>query len=432
MNEKGKEKAIVKNVLDYLRKRDFVEQVTSEDLRSVLDSPASLYLGIDPTASCLHIGHLVGIVLLMHFQRFGHRPVVLIGGATGLIGDPSGKDKERPLLAREEVEDNVIRLTSLIRGFLDTDDKDVAPIFVNNHDWYSSMNVITYLRDLGKQFRMGPMLGKDSVRTRLSSEEGMSYTEFSYQLLQGYDFFYLKEKFGVLLQIGGTDQYGNITAGTEYIRKVEGDAAYGLTFPLLTRSDGKKFGKTEKGAIWLSREYCSPFELYQYLYRIPDSDVIKMMKLLTFLPIEEIHEIEREMQKSSYEANSAQKLFAGEVTELVHGKEGLAEAIEATQVMTPGKMQIDEENLDRIVDNMPHKDASYERVIGRNYVDILVETGLVQSKSDARRLIQNQGAYLNGEKVLDPLFRLEEEHVLKGGFIILSAGKKNALLLRLT
>lgn len=417
------------NVLDFLEKRGFVDQITHAELKDALKKPLYLYYGIDPTADSLHLGNLVGLVQLMHFARFGHRPVILLGGATGLIGDPSGKDKERPLLTPEQVQNNVLKIKKIIDRFLPSDDPSVAPIFVNNMDWYEKMNVIEYLRVVGKQFRVGAMMGKESVRARLNSDEGMSYTEFSYQLLQGYDFYYLFKEHKVMLQIGGSDQYGNITAGTDVVRRMGEGPVFGYTYPLLTRSDGKKFGKSEKGAIWIDREHLSPYEFYQYLVRTPDADVTLFMRALTLMESEEIDALEKSMSSSSYEVNSAQKKFAEEVTRLVHGEEGLQEALKTTAAATPGKLSFDEENLGQVKDSMPSVELAKGDVLGQNYIDVAVASGLLKSKGEARRLLQNGGAYINGEKVSSVDTLIESSHVLKDEFVVLSAGKKKSLLI---
>ena len=421
----------MKNVIKFLEDREFIDQKTSNELEKITAAPISLYLGIDPTAGSLHLGHLVGLIALMHFQRFGHKPILLVGGATALIGDPSGKDKERPLLTEDLVRDNVSSLKKVLEKFLDFTHPTAAPIIVNNYDWFTEMNAVEFLRDIGKQFRIGQMMGKESVRARLQSEEGMSFTEFSYQLLQGYDFYHLFKEHKAQLQIGGSDQYGNITAGIEYIRRVEGKPAYGVTFPLLTRSDGKKFGKSEKGAIWLTEELCSPFEFYQYLYRTPDSDIIRMMKMLTLMETEEIRKIERDMKSDSYQPNSAQKRFAEEVTTLVHGREGLKKALKTTEVVSPGGRELNVDDLEQIAKNMPNIELGKADVLGLSYVDLAVKSSLLASKGEARRLIKNNGAYLNGEKVVDPALIIDEKDILKGSFIIMSSGKKKTLLIKI-
>lgn len=417
----------MKTVFDWFSERGFVEQYTGEEIKEVLKKGTSFYFGIDPTAKSPHLGNWVGIIASMKLQQYGHRPIILVGGATGLIGDPSGKDLERPLLSFEEIQSNVDSLTNVMKKFLDFNHPTAAPIIVNNYDWFSKMNMIEFLRDVGKQFRLGPMLAKESVKNRVNSEEGMSFTEFSYQILQGYDFYYLAEKYGVTIQIGGSDQYGNITAGIDLTRRLSKKSVYGLTFPLLVRSDGKKFGKSEKGAIWLKSDLCSPFEMYQYLVRVPDKDVIRMLQMLTLLDMEEIEKIAKKID----EPNFAQKRLAEEVTRLVHGEDGLQEALHATKALAPGKMDFQEEELSAASENMPNVEMSASDVLGKTYVDVVSKSGLIFSKGEIRRLIQNQGAYLNGKKITDPSFVITKDFLLKGDLCVISAGKKKSMLVRL-
>jgi tyrosyl-tRNA synthetase len=416
------------NVFDWFRERGFVEQSTSDDLENILKKPLPFYFGIDPTAPSPHLGNWVGIVASMKLQKFGHRPVILVGGATGLIGDPSGKDLERPLLSPEEIQKNVDSLTNVLKKFLDFNDPKTKPLIVNNYDWFSKMNMIEFLRDVGKQFRLGPMLAKESVKNRVNSEEGMSFTEFSYQILQGYDFYYLSEKHGVMLQIGGSDQYGNITAGIDLTRRLSKKTVYGLTFPLLVRSDGKKFGKSEKGAIWLKEELCSPFEMYQYLVRVPDKDVKRMLQMLTLLEMSEINSIEAQIEKNP---NFAQKRLAEEVTLLVHGERGLKDALQATEALAPGKMNFCEESLSAAAENMPNIELNSSDVLSQAYIEVVVKSGLIASKSEVRRLIQNGGAYLNGKKITDPNFVITKDFLLQENLCVVSAGKKKSMLIRL-
>lgn len=416
-----------KTVFDWFFERGFIEQSTSDDLKGMLENPLPFYFGIDPTAPSPHLGNWVGIVASMKLQKFGHRPIILVGGATGLIGDPSGKDLERPLLSAEEIQKNVDSLTKVLEKFLDFKHPTAAPLIVNNYDWFSKMNMIEFLRDVGKQFRLGPMLAKESVKNRVASEEGMSFTEFSYQILQGYDFYYLSEKYGVKLQIGGSDQYGNITAGIDLTRRLSKKTVYGLTFPLLVRSDGKKFGKSEKGAIWLKEELCSPFEMYQYLVRVADKDVKRMLEMLTLLDMDEIHSIEKEIDK---QPNFAQKRLAEEVVRLVHGEKGLKDALGATEALAPGKMNFFEEGLSALQKNMPNIELNCLDVLHQTYIDVVVKSGLIPSKSEVRRLIQNQGAYLNGKKISDPNFVITKDFLLQENLCVVSAGKKKSILIR--
>lgn len=305
---------------------------------------------------------------------------------------------------------------------------------MNNNDWLGPVKLIDFLRDTGKYFRMSVMLAKESVKSRLQSEEGMSFTEFSYQALQGYDFCFLNRKYGVSLQVGGSDQWGNITAGIELNRKMQGKNLYGLTWPLLTRSDGKKFGKSEQGAIWLSSEKLSPYHFYQYLFRVPDADVIHLLKVLTFLPLSEIKKIEQEMEEKNYVPNSAQKKLAEEVTRFIHGEEGLTAALKVTKEMTPGEISanaLSANVLKELAKDMPHVCLQRNEVIGVKFIELASKIGLVTSKAEATRLIKNGGAYLNHDRIADPAFFIGEMHLIDGIYLLLSSGKKKRILVEI-
>lgn len=415
------------NVIDALKERGFIDQMTSEELRSAAEKPLKVYVGFDPTADSLHLGNLLGIVALTWFQKFGHTPYVLLGGATGRIGDPSGKSSERPLLDEKALAQHVKSLELFFHRLFSHGQK---PVVLNNEAWLGSFSLIDFLRDVGKHFRIGAMLGKESVRARLQSEEGMSFTEFSYQLLQAYDFYFLSQREGVSLQMGGSDQWGNITAGIELNRRLGGKPLYGLTFPLLTRKDGQKFGKSEEGAIWLSAEKLPPYHFYQHLFRIPDADVILLLRRLTFLELEEIEEIERAMRTSHYAPNTAQRRLADEVTRFVHGEEGLQIAHKVTEGIAPGaEAQLSGALLRQLAADMPHATLSSQEVIGQKFVDVAARIGLVSSKSEAARLIQNGGAYFNNERIPTPAFCFEKKHLIDDSYLLLSAGKKKRILL---
>lgn len=417
----------MKNVIDVLVARGFIEQMTHAELREKVNHPIKVYVGFDPTADSLHLGNLVGIMGLAWFQKFGHTPFVILGGATGLIGDPSGKSSERNLLDQKTLEYNVRKLDEFFRKILRFSGGP-KPVILNNNDWLGKFSLVDFLRDVGKHFRIGPMMAKEMVKTRLQSEEGMSFTEFTYQILQGYDFYYLCREHGVTLEMGGSDQWGNITAGTELNRKLGGDTLYGLTFPLLTRSDGKKFGKSEEGAIWLSGEKLSPYQFYQYLVRVADADVIKLLKMLTFLDLEEISEIEAGMSVP----NSAQKRLAEEVTRFVHGEEGLQAALKVTEGMAPGSVaKLSGAVLQELASDMPNAELLLSEVVGQKYVDIAVKVGLVPSKSEGSKLIKNGGAYLNNERVADPALAIASSDLIDGSFLLFSAGKKKRMLIRI-
>lgn len=424
---------MTKNVIDVLQERGFIEALTSEEeMRALANKTFKVYCGFDPTGDSLHLGHMVALMGLAWCQRFGHTPIAIVGGATGMIGDPSGKSTERQLLSAEIIDDNLKGIRKDLEKLLDFSNLAAVPAILNNLDWFKEFSFIDFLRDIGKYFRIGPMLAKDSVRLRMISEEGMSFTEFSYQLLQGYDFLHLYDTLGVTVQIGGSDQWGNITAGTELIRKVRGKSAFGMTFPLLTRSDGQKFGKSEKGAIWLSAEKCSPYEFYQYLVRVPDADAIKLLRLLTFVEMNEIHACEAAMQQKDYVPNTVQRRLAEEVTRLVHGEDGLATALRVTKGAAPGSDTIlDAATLESIAKDMASYNLPASSVLGQKIIDIIVKVGLQPSKGEARRLISNGGVYLNNEKIIDVNGSIVQKDLIDGRLLLLSAGKKNKVLIRI-
>ena len=418
----------MKNLINTLEQRGFIDAMTSDEFYELANQPLTIYVGFDPTSDSLHLGNLVGIIGLAWFQRFGHHPIALVGGATGMIGDPSGKNVERNLLDAETIEVNLAGIRRSLEAVL----KSKVTI-VNNYSWFEGIGYIEFLRDIGKHFRLGSMLAKESVKTRLASAEGISYTEFSYQLLQGYDFLHLYKEYNVTLQMGGSDQWGNITAGTELVRKVTGETVHGLTFPLLTRSDGKKFGKTEGGAIWLNPDRLSAYDFYQYLFRIPDADVLKMLRMLTFLELEEIRKIEAAMHRNDYVANTAQKRLAEEVTRIVHGEAGVEEALRITEAAKPGShTTLDMATLQSLSAELPSKTLSISEVIGIKLIDFIVACGLLESKGEARRMIASGGIYINNEKITDDQLILSEKYLIENQFLLLGMGKKKKLVIRVS
>lgn len=419
------------NVIDVLRERGFIDAETSPDLRQMTEKPIKVYCGFDPTADSLHLGNFVGIMGLAWFQRMGHTPVALVGGATGMIGDPSGKSAERQFLTAENIATNLQGIRKDLEKILHQG--PTPPVFVNNLDWYKNFSIIDFLRDVGKFFRVGPMLAKDSVKKRLESEEGMSFTEFSYQVLQGYDFLHLYQDHQVVLQIGGSDQWGNITAGVEVVRKVLAKSVFGLTFPLLLKSDGQKFGKSEKGAVWLSPDKLSPYEFYQFLFRTADSDVIRCLKVLTFLPMDEIRALEAQMKNADYVPNTLQKRLAEEVTRIVHGEEALQTALKVTKSAAPGlNTVLNADELEIISKDMPSSELARSEVEGLSLVDLLVKTELLKSKSEARRMLENGGIYLNNEKIIDNARVISPNDLLGGRLLLLAVGKKNKKIIRIS
>lgn len=420
------------NLLETLRERGFIESITHDQLGEALEKPIHVYCGFDPTSDSLHLGNMVAIMGLAWFQKFGHTPYVILGGATGMIGDPSGKSKERQLLDEEQLNRNVEGIRKNFNGILDFELPKASPVVLNNYDWFKQFSLIQFLREVGKHFRIGTMLSKESVRARLDSEEGLSFTEFSYQLLQGYDFLYLKENHGVSVQIGGSDQWGNITAGIDLVRRETNQEVYGLTMPLLTTSDGKKFGKSEEGAIWLSPEKLSPYQFYQYLVRVQDADVIRLMKMLTFMEMDEIRKFELMMKNEDYVPNTAQKRLAEEVTSMVHGKKGLETALKVTEAAKPGReTDLNAEILESIAHDMPSETFSAEEIIDNKLIDVVVLAGLQESKGQARRLIRNGGCYLNNEKITDENHIFKAGDFVEGRLALLAVGKKNKKLIRL-
>ncbi|MBN1915157.1 MAG: tyrosine--tRNA ligase [Parachlamydiales bacterium] len=420
------------NIVAHLSERGFVDQISKEGFEKIVQHPIKCYVGFDPTADCLHLGNFLGILALMWFSKFGHQPYVLIGGATGRIGDPSGKSVERPFLSDEDITRNSAAIQKVIETIFTHARLPQPPIILNNYHWLKDIAFIDFLRDIGKHFRLGSMLSKESVKLRLASEDGMSFTEFSYQILQAYDFYYLHQKYGITLQMGGNDQWGNITAGIDLTKRLLHQEVYGLTFPLLTRSDGKKFGKSEGGAIWLSNDKLSYYQFYQQLFRVPDGDVIRMLELLTFLDKEEIEGIEKMMVSPSYIPNAAQKRLAEEVTRIVHGDEGLEVAIKVTEGARPGAEScLERDVLEKIMKDFPHFCLPYDEVIGKKYVDLAAEVQLTSSKSETVRLIKNNGAYLNNEKITDPQYLVSSSALIDGEYLLLGSGKKKKILVKI-
>lgn len=421
------------HVIDVLKERGFLEATTAEEeLRELLKTPRKVYSGFDPTSDSLHLGSLIPLMGLAWLQRFGHTPVAILGGATGMIGDPSGKSSERNLLDEETIRKNVLGIRKNVEAILDFRHPSCPALILNNYDWFKDVSFIGFLRDVGKYFRLGTMLAKESVKTRLQSEEGLSFTEFSYQTMQGYDFLYLYDHHGVEVQLGGSDQWGNITAGTDLIRKVRGAAAYGMTFPLLTRSDGQKFGKSEKGSIWLSAEKLSPYEFYQHLVRVADADVMRLMRMITFMPMQEIQQYEEEMRQAGYVPNTAQKRLAMEVTRIVHGEEALQTALKVTEGIAPGSEAVlNSVLLEQLAGDMPSVSLSLDDVLHAKLIDLLVKTGLQESKGQARRLLQNGGVYLNNQQITDAERSVTPQDLVDEKLLLISVGKKNKRIVRI-
>ncbi|KAL1552821.1 tyrosine--tRNA ligase [Salvia divinorum] len=430
------------NVVQILEERGLLDSLTGDALRRPDSPPLRVYCGFDPTADSLHLGNLLGLIVLSWFIRCGHRAVALVGGATGRVGDPSGKSLERPQLDLASLDRNVAAISASILTILERvspptaspSSTAAAVAILNNYDWWKDVKLLDFLRDVGRHARVGAMMSKESVRRRLESEQGMSYTEFTYQLLQGYDFLHLFRDEGVNVQIGGSDQWGNITAGTDLIRRIlQTEGAYGLTFPLLLKSDGTKFGKSEDGAVWLSPSLLSPYQFYQYFFSISDADVVRFLKILTFLPMDEISKIEIDMQSPSYAPNAAQRRLAEEVTLFVHGDEGLTEALKATEALRPGaQTKLDSKTIESIAEDVPSFSLPQDQVLDISLVDLSVCTGLLESKSAARRLLKQGGLYLNNNRIDSEAKKIEADDIVDGKVILLSAGKKNKMIVRIS
>lgn len=426
------------NVISILEERGLLEALTSDTLRSACSVPNSpplrVYCGFDPTAESLHLGNLLGIIVLSWFIRCGHRAVALIGGATGRVGDPSGKSLERPELDLPTLERNINGISATVYSILGQVGDDSSFTVLNNYDWWKDVTLLDFLKEVGKYARVGSMMSKESVRKRFESEQGMSYTEFTYQLLQGYDFLHLFRKEGVSVQIGGSDQWGNITAGTDLIRRIlQADGAYGLTFPLLLKSDGTKFGKSEDGAIWLSPSFLSPYKFYQYLFSVPDADVVRFLRILTFLNMDEIAQLETDMQSPGYIQNTLQRKLAEEVTRFVHGEDGLKEALKATEALRPGSdTKLDWRTFEEIAEDVPFCSLPSDQVLNLSLLDLAVSTGLIESKSAARRLLKQGGLYLNNSRIDSEGRKIEADDIIDGKALLLSAGKKNKMIVRVS
>jgi tyrosyl-tRNA synthetase len=416
-------------LFDDLEARGLVFQCTApEELKARLEKgPLTVYAGFDPTADGLHVGNLVPLLALARFQRAGHRAIALAGGATGRIGDPSGKAEERALRTEEEIGHNIAAIKEELKSFLDLADPKRG-LLVDNADWTRPVSFLDFLRDIGKNFSVNEMIKKDSVRVRLEErDQGISFTEFSYMLLQAFDFLHLSEEEGCELQIGGSDQWGNITAGTSLIRRKQQKTAFGLTVPLVTDAEGKKFGKTEKGAVWLSPKKTSPYRFYQFWINTPDGEVVKLLKLFTFLPLEEITRLAEVVQKEPAR-REAQKALASEMTRLVHGEEELNRAKRASEALFGGSLEgLDERTLLEIAEDAPKSAVARSRFEGEGFgmVELLTETGVMPSKGEARRKLEGKGIYLNNAQLDKSAPPVTADKLLFGRYLLLRKGKKD-------
>ena len=416
-----------------LRRRGMVHQTTDDAGLPVwlAAKPRTLYAGFDPTADSLHVGHLVALMILRRFQKAGHRPIAIVGGATGMIGDPSGKSDERNLLSKEQLAANVDGMRSQMVKLLDFDGPRGA-LLLNNLDWIGPFSYLDFLRDVGKNFSVNTMLAKDSVKARLAGEAGLSYTEFSYMLLQAYDFVKLNELHDCELQVGGSDQWGNITAGIDLARRMRSVQLFGMTCPLLTDAEGRKMGKSEKtGTVWLSPAKTSPYHFYQYWFNVADADVAKCLGYFTDLSHEELDELDARRAAEPGKRESQLRL-AEELTRLIHGDDALAKVRRASQILFGAEIdQLSDAELREIFADVPSQSLPRATLdAGLNVVDALVSAGLAKTKSDARRAVSQGGAYVNNRRVDDPATVLKAEHLAGESVMVLRSGKRNYALLK--
>ena len=415
------------HIFDELKERGLVFQTTDEEaLRKALaEGNVSFYSGYDPTADSLHLGHLVPILVMKHLQLAGHKPYALVGGATGLIGDPSFKDTERSLQTKDTVEGWVRSIQAQVSRFLDFENGDNKAEMVNNYDWFSDISFIDFLRDVGKYFTVNYMMSKESVKKRI--ETGISYTEFAYQIMQGYDFFELNRQYGVTLQIGGSDQWGNMTAGTELLRRKADKTAHVITVPLITDATGKKFGKSEGNAVWLNADKTSPYEMYQFWMNVMDADAVRFLKIFTLLPLDEIEEIGKQFEAAPHE-RLAQKILAREVVTLVHGEKAYKEALNITEQLFAGNIKnLSVKELKQGLRGVPNYQVNADDNL--NIVELLVTAGVVNSKRQAREDVQNGAIYVNGERIQNLDYTLTDADKLENELTVIRRGKKKYFVL---
>jgi tyrosyl-tRNA synthetase len=430
---------MIKNFVKELTWRGMIQDSMPGAEEHLMETMRSAYVGIDPTADSLHIGHLVGVMGLKHFQLAGHKPIALVGGATGMIGDPSGKSNERNLLNEETLRHNQNAIKEQLSRFLDFDsDAENAAVLVNNYDWMKSFSFLEFIRDVGKHITVNYMMAKDSVKKRLSSEssEGMSFTEFTYQLVQGYDFLHLYRDKQCTLQMGGSDQWGNITTGTELIRRIDGGKGFALTWPLITKADGTKFGKTEGGNIWLDAKRTSPYKFYQYWLNTSDIDAEKYIKIFTFLTESEINALIKEHQEAPHLRN-LQKRLAEEITIMVHSKEDLDNAIKASDILFGNSTSVDLRQLNEqtfldVFDGVPQTEISRADIDnGLDIIAALAEKGgFLKSNGEARRALKENSISVNKEKVAED-YKITSNDLINNKFVLLQRGKKNYFVLHI-
>ncbi|AWL78807.1 tyrosine--tRNA ligase [Capnocytophaga canimorsus] len=424
----------MKNFIQELQWRGMIQDMMPETEEHLLEGVRSAYVGIDPTADSLHIGHLVGVMMLKHFQNCGHRPYALVGGATGMVGDPSGKSAERNLLTNEVLEHNIAGIKKQLAKFLDFESTaENRAILVNNYDWMKDFSFLNFIRDIGKHITVNYMMAKDSVKKRFDpteNTEGMSFTEFSYQLLQGYDFLHLYRENGLTLQMGGSDQWGNITTGTELIRRIAGGKAYAMTCPLITKADGTKFGKSEGGNIWLDPEKTSPYKFYQYWLNTSDADAEKYIKIFTMLTQEEVAQLTKQHQEAPH-LRILQKKLAEEITVMVHSREDYDNAVKASEILfgnstSESLKSLDEKTFLDIFEGVPQAEISLSDI--ENGLDMIAalsaKTDFIKTNSEARRALKENSISVNKEKVGED-YLITSKNLINNKFVLLQRGKKN-------
>ncbi len=419
------------NIFDELQWRGMIFDRVEGVQELLAREKVTVYNGFDLTADSLHIGHIVPLIALARLQRYGHHPIALAGGGTTMIGDPSGKSSERPLMPLETIYEYAEAIKAQLAHFLDFESKTNPARVLNNADWLTRLNMIEFMRDIGKNFTVNYMLAKDSVRTRLEREEGLSFTEFTYMLLQSYDFLYLYDHYGCRLQTGGSDQWGNITAGVELVRRMRGEPVFGMVYPLITKADGTKFGKTAGGAVWLDPARTSPYRFYQFWLNTDDKDVVNYLKYFTFLDHQTIDDLADAVEKKP-EERSAQRKLAQVMTATVHGETVLGRAEQATQVLFGGEISgLSADEIGDIFSEVPSCELpKHELEAGLPLVDLLVTTGVAKSKGEARRSLREGGIYLNNQRVEDVNLEAGTSDLLEGRFIVLRKGKKNYTLVK--
>jgi tyrosyl-tRNA synthetase len=425
----------MENLIKELRWRGLIQDIIPGTEDELIKEPVTAYVGFDPTADSLHIGSLIPIIVLVHFQKFGHKPIALVGGATGMVGDPSGKSEERNLLSKEVLDHNVAAVKQQLSRFLDfNSNRANAAEMVNNYDWFSNISFLDFIRDVGKHISVNYMMAKDSVKKRLEGENGMSFTEFTYQLVQGYDFYWLYQHKNCKLQFGGSDQWGNIVTGTELIRRKAGGEAFAFTCPLLTKSDGSKFGKTEKGNIWLDPAKTSPYTFYQFWLNTADADAERFLKVFTFLSEKEISDLV-EQNKGNEHQRILQKKLAEELTCLVHSRTDYEFAVKASTILFNNDTaeilkELSEGQLLQVMEGVPSVEILAQQLEELDLVSLLTETKIFAGKGEAKKMLAGGGVFINKEKALSADEKITADKLLNSKYVLIQKGKKNYYLLK--